>query len=137
MAEYFATREGMIGIINQHLVWGSDAEAILDSINDYKAQFAYKCSHSSCPLRKKPSYRRNGEPGFPSREALEEHRLTHPNHGIRTIRRSIIGTPWYECECHHIDHLNDTELDLWWINKFDGEPQSRREHLEKVNGSRV
>jgi len=135
----FATREGMIKVIFNNPGVGTleDAEAILDAINDYKAQFTYKCTYTWCNDRKtNTSFAKWNQPGFPSIQDLETHRLTHPYHGLRTIRYSVINTPWYECECTHSDNLNDEELELYLDNKFVGVPQARLDHLERVsNGS--
>jgi hypothetical protein len=134
MAEHFATREGMIEVIHQNLLLGNhkDAEIILDAINDYKAQFAYKCTYTWCNDRKKNTLAKWSQPGFPSLQNLEDHRLTHPYHGLYNVRYSIMGTPWYECECNHTDRLNDEELELEFEGRFFGVPQSRLDHLEKV-----
>ena len=137
-SNYFATREGMIKVIFNNPGVGTleDAEAILDSINDYKAQFAYKCTYTWCNDRKKSSFAKWSQPGFPTLEALEDHRLTHPNHGLYNVRYSITGNPWYECQCGHTDSLNDKELELELEGRFFGVPQSRLDHLERVrNGS--
>jgi hypothetical protein len=133
----FATPEGMIEVIFQNSGYGTyeDAVEVFNALNKYKAQFAYKCTYTWCNDRKQHTYGNRGQPGFPSLQDLETHRLTHPYHGLRTIRYSVIGTPWYECECTHSDNLNDEELALYLDNHFDGVPQARLDHLERVNGN--
>lgn len=134
--EYFATREGMIEVIFQNSGFGTyeDAVQVLNALDNYKAQFAYKCTYTWCPDRKPNSFAKWSRPGFPSLEALESHRLTHPRHNLYNVRYSVIGTPWYECQCGHKDHYNNEELELYLDNKFDGVPQARLDHLEKVHG---
>lgn len=135
MTELYETHAGKVKVVADYLRnGGTNAENIVLLLNDYRAQFAYKCKETFCPSadRNRPTINGNRYVGFATREALEQHRLVdHTSHDLSHVTYNILQHPWYICQCGHYSHLTPEEAELYeqgkWTDKEDC--QERKDHL--------
>lgn len=131
MTEYFPTHEGRVqAIIDTDLILDiNKAEVLLAAIDEYAAQFAYKCHSSFCPQRRSGYARAKwSDPGFPTRDELELHWVRdHENHHLTEVRRNGLGWIHFNCACGHHDGMFEEDYE-----SDDQEPEGRRIHLDQV-----
>lgn len=128
----YITREGLANTIRNALNLGGTTDELVERIlefeTDYRNQFIYTCNDTWCPLRIRG---RNKGPGFPTKEALEHHRLhDHTRHGLERINYSVIGSPWFTCMCGYVARLESDEFDRYEESGF--VPRAWPEHMKQV-----